>query len=448
MNKVFYLSDDAENPTTATLEDNYTRLVTRHDGQKYHHTHQTATGRPHIRRIKPGDVADIPANCPETRTFHKFIEKGTVMHGGKGSPICESCPLFAAGCEFIEERKQQLDTESFLRAHPSQMPTSFKKDEKNIGIWDEPGKILQVNAPVKGSLHELQQATATLKTTSPRLHSLISPIIVEWVRVLMSTEIPTRYGLPFSTLKKLLTLPRFITDEDGETYDVLDLAEYADNESKTLEKFSGIQTPEEKQQQTEENWHPNYFSLFFEALLGADKYTNITVDKDWNFTISQRIKHHRQVAKAMELNIFLDATLSRGDLASQIGVKKIDILPICEKPADFSNLVINFVRDIGKFGQARETEGKFAQQNRLKEFIAAVKTPDKLTGVIDYKKYATPEKYGYWWLDNRGSNAYKDVDQLILVGSPTANLGAQAAKYQPFWGSSRADRFKRVIWAR
>ena len=442
MRRVFYLSDDAENPTTAPVERNFERLVTRHDGQKYDPHHKTPMEKPYIRRIKAGETPDIPGNCPETQTFLKFQQKGLSIGGGADSPICQACPLIES-CQFLADRQQQLIHSDFLRAHPDQMVSDFKAVSQAIAIWDEPGKVFQNNRLIQFNWGDLEKGLATLQTKDSELHSSLTPIIADWYGKLLNTTIHPKYGMTFVELRELLGLPTLINlPTSGTNYRFISTTKLAAAADKLINppiSFSGIQSPAEKQQWIDSEWHPHYFSLLFGALSGRSKRVSISIDSQWNFTVSVPYYRHRKTAAAMGVNIWLDATLSTGDLAMMTGINKNDILAIEEAKADYSNLTIKIVGGVGSCGMNRETEGVFSQQQRINHLITSLTQffPDS-TGILEFKKYVTNISNsisGYWFLDNRGSNAFRDCDQLIAIGSPLPNLGALAMA----WAATRGQ---------
>jgi hypothetical protein len=444
MERVLYLSDDAENPTTASVETNFERFVTRHDGQKLDHSHKTPTGHPYKRRVKNGESAEIPGNCPENQTFLKLHQKGLGIGGGADSPICQSCPLLA-GCEFLSMRKQQLNHSALLRAHPDQITSDMRAGKQTIAVWDEPGKILKLNQVFKFHWNEINRALQILANQNPDLHEVLVQIFTHIYNKLASSQINPRFGMSFVELKNLLGLEELIDlpTPDG-TYrkaNIIRIAKEADKLLNPSLEFSGIQTPAQKQEWIDSEWHPHYFSLMFGALTGHHAYSTVTVDAGWNFTVSLPYSRHQKIIGNMGLNIWLDATLTTEDLAAITGIQQDKFLVTEEEQADYSNLTIKIVGGVGSCGINRETEGMYSQNQRIKNLLLAIeKLAPGSTGLIDFKRYINDEdiqgllKAGYWYVDNRGSNAFRDLKQLIAVGAPVSNLGALAGEFQALTG--------------
>ncbi|MBD2066034.1 primase C-terminal domain-containing protein [Leptolyngbya sp. FACHB-671] len=447
IDQVIMTTGNPENPTTAPTEKNYARLPARHKGLVYEHTHKTPSGRLHRRRAKTGENPDIPGNCPETDTFRKFDERGVIMRGGKGSAVCESCQLFGSSCEFIPARQLTLKDETCIICHINQVPEKFPEGWNVLGVHDEPGQTLKTTRTIRFPWEGLRRGLEKIRSLDPGLHSYLFPIFIAW-QTAIPAKIHQRFGLNFIELVESLPVPRFIAG-DGQTRDFLEAGKQADKLLNPQFSLSGIQTPSQKQSWIDENIHPHYFTLLFEALTDTDKRSCVTLDHNWNFTVTRRNYHYPRVAEAMAGNVWLDATLSTGDLAMKIGAKTNDFLPyemVAEDaPADgkpYENLTLKVVNRIGKCGRNREAGSQYTQTERLaklgetieQQIFQANPTASK-PAVIDFKVHAT-EGQGYWHKDSRGSNAYQDADHLILKGLPVPNLGAMAAEYQALTGNA------------
>ncbi|MBD2066265.1 primase C-terminal domain-containing protein [Leptolyngbya sp. FACHB-671] len=455
-NRVFYLSADAENPTTASVEREFTRLVPRHNGQVYDHSHHTALGNPYIRRAK-GETPDIPSNCPETETFHLLSQgKGFVAHGGKNSAICESCPLFA-NCEFLNTRSQQLENENFLRAHPDQMPTPKNTD---IGIIDEASKTLSINKTVTFSWEEMLASCRAIYQQNPSLYELIYPIVIDWADKINRAEINPRFGLPHVDAIKLLAKDLYQVDTDWlnapdvwATPSLWELATQCDEvlQGNLHEILSGHLSPAQKQTQISEKFFVKWFSQIVNILTGKDRYAHITFYADGRVAISRRYNRHRHVIQGFGFKVFLDATMSKSDLCLRVNLDPDTILEVEQEIAEkaFSNLTINLINDIGACSQQRDTHNTqnekvssiYAEQNRIAAAVDSIKAkhPGQKVGILDFKNKVhnySADVIGHWFVDNRGSNAFADCDVIVAIGKPLANLNALAQQYQALTGIS------------
>ncbi|MGR3280512.1 hypothetical protein ACSYAD_36270, partial [Acaryochloris marina NIES-2412] len=62
---------------------------------------------------------------------------------------------------------------------------------------------------------------------------------------------------------------------------------------------------------------------------------------------------HRDLAHAAQANVFLDATLSREDLALKLGCSPDEILVVQQAVPDTGNLEVIQVKDMGRVGMSR-----------------------------------------------------------------------------------------------
>ena len=222
--------------------------------------------------------------------------------------------------------------------------------------------------------------------------------------------------------------------------------------------LSGIHTPEEKAQLIRDNILFNWISPLLRVLAGDRRYS-VAIKPNRTLQIIKPFKRHQSVVKGFGFAVLLDATSTRDDLALNIGTSPDQLLEISqESPKDeFSNLTINCVRGIAGGrdriisqkinGQYQKVESENSQETRLKyaiEKIVADHSGEKI-GLIDHQqfikndshsviKHGLVEKFGYWFNESRGSNQFKELQHLIVVGRPTQNLGDLAAEWQSLSG--------------
>ena len=169
--RIFHLSSDHKNPTTSTVEQNSEDLVSRHNGENLDPTRLTPGGNPYRVRTRPNEHPDIPANCPETNTFllaHQ--EKDTFIYGGKGSPVCDRCPIFNS-CEFLARRHEQLTRKYNLRAHPNQVGNATT--EKDVAIIDEPGTLLEATKTIALNRSDISALFPALRERDRQFYNLL-----------------------------------------------------------------------------------------------------------------------------------------------------------------------------------------------------------------------------------------------------------------------------------
>ncbi|MGB3532139.1 MAG: bifunctional DNA primase/polymerase [Microcoleaceae cyanobacterium] len=222
--------------------------------------------------------------------------------------------------------------------------------------------------------------------------------------------------------------------------------------------LSGIYTPEEKAQLIKDNVLFNWVSPLLRVLSG-DQHYSVSIKPNRSLQIIKPFKRHQNVVQGFGFAVLLDATSTRDDLALNIGTSPDQLLEISqESPKDeFSNLTINCIRGIkgGRDriisqkinGKYQKVESENSQETRLKyaiEKIVADHSGEKI-GLIDHQqfikndshsviKHGLVEKFGYWFNESRGSNQFKELQHLIVVGRPTQNLGDLAAEWQSLSG--------------
>lgn len=455
--RIFYLDVNHRNPSTETVERNFEDLISRHDGLIEDSTRRTALGYKHERRIRFGENPNIPGNCPETRTFQLLQEeKDTLAFGGKGSPICESCPLFD-NCDYLKTRHRQLNQQTYLRAHPDQLPSPRAGD---VAILEEPGRLLKPTKVLSVKSLDIKETAWKLLEKAPKLHSLFYPVIRQLDCLLNNSTSIGKFGLnhdetlkKFPThLKKSLweTYQKDWLDPNVDPWGIPNLEEAINLLDRQFKEdlrdyIIGDHTPEEKQAFLKEQLALNWLSPLLHVLLGTKKGKKISLHLyRGELQITKTSHRHRGLIRDFSTTIFLDATLSKQDLTQLSGLHHTEILELRQAiaPEAFANLTIKVVRGMGHCGKQRRSESEYSQQRRINAAIAAIKAlhPEALVGAIDFKglgDYATSTS-GHWFHDNRGTNAFSENQVLIAIGSPLENLGALAATWKILTGQGKS----------
>ncbi|MGB3491982.1 MAG: hypothetical protein WBA57_04600 [Elainellaceae cyanobacterium] len=128
----------------------------------------------------------------------------------------------------------------------------------------------------------------------------------------------------------------------------------------------------------------------------------------------------------------MDATLSRKQLALQLGCSPEAIAVVKQRTEATQNLAITQIYDLGRLSQQRGNEQE-RRVNVLKHHYISL---PGTTYIIDFKKI---EAEGAWWRDSRGVNDVQDADRLVLVGTPCRNLATLEAQYHILTGRSPLD---------
>jgi hypothetical protein len=469
--RIFYLSPEHRNPTTATVETNYVDLEARHPGLNYDTDRKTALGKPHLVRAK-NQTPDIPSNCPENQTFLTVAELGLSVFGGKDSPICQSCPLLNQGCLFLENRRHTLTNERLIRADIN----SIHPSSNDILILDDLN-IVNTHQTIISNDEILKTVGSLQLRDDERIFKVLRPILVAvWKGLQSITTDNHKYGINHHEVMELMPTDDEInqliwehysddwlacdnvwgtpiyhyemingvptaTKIIGENFIAPSLNDLKNECYKILENYAkfinGLQTPEEKQQAIKDNVIPPWLPALIDCLIG-NKRINLRIDNG-KLIITKLSKRHRNIIKNAGFSVALDATKSKPDYALSLGINPKEILEVSEVKQSTPNLTIHIIKGMGRGGKQRR-DGKQDKYTIAVNAIAQRHQGQNI-GVIDHKSaidsYQGLElKLGYWYRDTRGSNQFLDTQAMISIGRPCPNLGQVAAEYQTLTGYS------------
>ena len=468
--RIFYLSPDHRNPTTETVEANFTDLEARHNGLNYDTDRKTALGKPHLIRAK-NQTPDLPSNCPENQTFLTVAELGLSVFGGKDSPICQSCPRLNQNCSFLENRRNTLTNERLIRADIN----SIHPASEDILILDD--LSIENTHQITVEINDVLMMVGKLQLRADhRIFKILRPILVEIYKGLLAVTTDTqKYGISHREVMKLMPSDDEInqliwehysddwlacynvwgtpiyhyemidgeptaTKVIGEDFIAPSLNDLKNECYKILENYAkfinGLQTPEEKQQAIKANVIPSWLPALIDCLIG-NKRINLSINNG-KLTITKLSKRHRNIIKNAGFSVALDATKSKPDYALSLGINPKEILEVAEIKRPTSNLNLHIITGLKASKQRRDT-----MQKRIDFGVSAIaqRHQGQHIGLIDHKSAidaydAQSLKLGHWYRDTRGSNQFLDTQVLISVGLPIPNLGQMAAEFQALTGYS------------
>lgn len=120
---------------------------------------------------------------------------------------------------------------------------------------------------------------------------------------------------------------------------------------------------------------------------------------------------HREVAQAAKFNLFLDATLSKRQLALLLGVGEEEIYIVRQEIPTHNNLQIIQITGLGMLGKKRR-ETQEQRADLIKEALRK-KYPGLVIG--DWKAHTQPGD-AQWFVSLRGSNEYEESPALATFG--------------------------------
>ncbi|MFB2917137.1 MULTISPECIES: hypothetical protein [Aerosakkonema] len=471
--RIFIISADHKNPTTATVEQNSEDLISRHNGEDLDYLRLTPLLQPYRTRTPKGKQPDIPGNCPETDTFIiASSEKDATIFGGKNSPICQRCSLFS-NCVFLQRRQEQLKAKYNLRAHIDSLGSVSHLD---VAIVDEPGTLLKATKNVKFTKAAIAQLALQLETENSQQYNLIRPFIRLVWRVLSNLENIPQYGYNHGESLAILAgekvdpllvkfwqryrkLGEFFehpiaaklrarlakANPNADPWDTPGIPELEEQLRVTLAHkwnhiLEGCQTPEQKQEAIKKYAVFNWLSSLLKVISGQDKYTDIQINAQGELEITRPSNRHRRTLSGFKFVNFLDATITIADLKRKTGIAHILEIEQKVAPDAFKNLYFRIVKGLGTNpkGTAAQTTWK-----RITAAIAGLidrtDVPDSKRAIIGFKGQLDkfPQAIatrGYWFKDTRGNNRFTSTNHLINFGLPKPNLAAKAGEWHALTG--------------
>ncbi|NEP42149.1 MAG: hypothetical protein F6K35_24180 [Okeania sp. SIO2H7] len=312
-------------------------------------------------------------------------------------------------------------------------------------IWEETGENLKIKKSIKVYQSDIQQLLAHVFRHQPEIVNDLEPLINQLLSLFSGEIKGDIYGVNHQRL--LDELPaldvsdemiaaiespdlKFLNATAEHGVDLKDLPrnlrkQFAPKDSDGAEKAKNTVL---------KRWLSELLPILAGDKVGYLNFSSVkrrAGEKTYiqkTLTISIPSDRHTSVARAAKTNVFVDATLSRDDLALILGCEPKEIEVIRQRQTPTPNLKVQQVIDMKSLGQSR---GK--QQLRQVEAIKKhyVSNPD--TKVIDFKKF---DGDGAWWVDSRGVNTLATVKHLILVGKPCPNIAELAAEWAVTTGKS------------
>lgn len=427
VSQVIYLSDQHRNPTVPTLErsNGWCDLEARHGGL-------SRVGN-RLQRSAKGDAYSVPANCSRIGVLSALRDKN-IPGADTANLICGTCTAREAcinaegpGYGYLNQRRNVLGS-PLLRAHPDSLPDPDDYPlEEALLIWDEPGQNFQVKQSVVVTFNDLQQTISAL-IVYPEIFALVQPLLVALLPLLDGSENLGKYGLkhlevkgklPDMTGVKIGEIALLLSPNLGFLNTTSDYGiDLADLPKQLRKAFS--ERDSEMAEQARDKVIKQWLVPLIRILQGGTGCIQVS---HYGLILNTPNPRHRTLAHAAQCNVFLDATLSREDLALKLGCSPDEILVVRQAVPDTNNLEVIQVKDMGRMGMSRGGD----QVKRTAALAGHYRDMDQeITRVIDFKRF---EEDGAWWRDSRGVNDFLAVQTLVLVGTPCRNLNDLAAEF-------------------
>lgn len=485
LDRLWYFSQDHRNPTTRTVEANYTDMPVRNDGMVVDESRRTALNNPHERWPKKGELPTTERNCSQTKAFHTLSEKGFQFEVGveaKINPICTNClrsfdcagmgeeATPGSGHSFRSDRRKVFEASSCIRASLDSAPNPKDLKHKNAQAGDDESQELVNGAFVDEAMRELNPVTlvnadladldklmAELEEKLPIVHGQIREPRLALRRILAREVKLTRetyHGYSDATIREVIgeapesleeilsqlelikpKLEEIFTEPDSFNLDGVDPKDRKDFSRETSKYLRDTIRRDSYREMWEKlrNLAPNWLIPFLKVWGGLEQ--GALRIKHGTLTVTTHNPRHAEVIKAMKFVVFMDATATREMLALYLGVDPTTIVQIEQEPPRYDNLTIVQVTGLGLVGHDR-SDSKNRQVKALKQEF---KQTHFDIGIIDVKEHSEGND-GWWFNQNRGSNEFKTRSALASFGIPYQDIGSLQAIYITLTGDRNVDK--------
>ncbi|PSF29180.1 hypothetical protein C7H19_24465 [Aphanothece hegewaldii CCALA 016] len=453
--KIWYISQDHRNPSIPLIEEEFTDLMPRSKYGFYRDEQRKL--RVATEETDPS-LIEIKGNCIRADWFNLLANKGynpnEKTEEGEINPICKTCPILGQ-CKsqsswYLKQRSKALKFDK-IREDIKSSPQKDYDYSNDIGVLEEPSRSLQ---PTK----KLTSFYEQILIESDRLREQVLPSTYQYLdRLIQSlkslatrknhTQEEKRYGLTNESLKTALASH----SNSGEIIDELDkiqllgeiiikpngvdLSKSDYKKHKSLAKLCNNIFRKEAYQETKENLEnlpPNALIFLLKFINGEKGIAARLNGEALILTIDDR-SSYSPVLNSMKSVIFLDSTISTERLQKISGLERpiISIRQKINKPLD--NLIVHNIQIEG-LGSSTYSD------TALKRVMAVKDAINKNAGysipIISLKAYQEQlGASGYWFVDNRGSNDFEGLENLIAVGSPNPNVGSVQDDYYALYGT-------------
>lgn len=440
--KLFYVSEEHRNPSVQTLIEGWVDCPPRHNGF-FRDEHDRLR-----RQGKEGEGYVVAPNCGRTLTGSALREK-QIGGADETSLLCQTCS-YLENCRrgkdfgYIRQRSEALVAPK-TRIHPLSLPSVFDADgnidhdyAEEVLIHDEAGAMLKVHRAFSVGVFDLQRTIADLMVAAPAQFQAIQDMLARLLRYLRGEVEQTRkYGWDCRQTVDILMQEGLIVDVEAVRQALtIDLRErlsttdkygvsLADLPSGMRKNFSDSdRTVAEKiRAEVALQWLPDVLDILTGVTGGA---LQINAGK---LLVTIADYRYREVAQHAKANIYLDATITREEMAWRIGCDADEIAVIQQEVQQGgAEVAVTQVTGLGRLGISGRSA--FLQQRVDAVVNHLCKTLSGQTAVIDFKRYNfSGDGRWAWYRDSRGINDLQDVLNLILVGTPCPNLAAMEAEY-------------------
>ncbi|MGK7928454.1 MAG: hypothetical protein AB4290_24970 [Spirulina sp.] len=413
-----------------------------------------------IRKLRDHPHADeswwSPPNCANIEAFDIVQQSGRSFdYSGdenKLNPICRAC-TFLETCptheRFYLHQKNRSQLHEFSRIHPKSLlpkDNSILSYKNAIGVIEESGtfNVLE-NQEIHGSCALANYTQSLANYTKLKITEVFSDDLLDFLERLIAIIIHGGYTeKDTDNFKKLEgkeahyglhASHRLLQFEPSNRCILTDsIRAQFDDEIRSLISINGIDAICKKKIEDIANMR-----CWMDVIDIAQRRINgaLTIVPDGDGKYFLRItKRNNQLIdniKSFAKILMLDATPNLEYLRKKFDIRDEKIKVFSRKIETSKNIEFFQITGLGDLGMQRRDN----LQNRINRTIDAIKNKHKnqKVGVLDFLKFIdlNDSDSGYWGVDSRGSNKFKNHDVLIICGRLNLNLSDLITEFSILW---------------
>lgn len=468
-NKIWYFDLNHRNPSTAPVESMFDMPV-RHDGMVPIRGRFTPQGKPHLRWASPDEIPVIPSLCHNAKLFIKLKEKGYSVDTFKEivtddenkaqerNPICQRCQ-FASKCHretgegygYLYERRMAMERRRIRASLDSAPdPVNYEYDE-DLAFVEEASRVLRGTQTLSAYNCELAALWARVERYSPTVFRQLQPLrfaLVDAINgcfdqhhgginrgtdhetLLANLPLPQDFlnladaiaalSSAMPTIKELVEEPDTVTGLGGKWRSI----------GQTARNLFKAQAAQETRDNID-NVPPNILVDVLEVWAGFKPGALRVFGKKLHVTT--RDTRHGDILKSMKFVDLLDATADKQVLAQIIGVDPNSIIEIQQDLPCLDNLTVVNVNMRG-MGSRQISDSCKGRQKAILEWVMHSHDPQEIRVIANKLDEHLPLD-GWWFNDNRSTNAYQDAGVIVAFNTPRTNLGVVQDEYRTLFGT-------------
>jgi hypothetical protein len=468
-NKVWYFDLNHRNPSTAPVESLHDMPV-RHNGMVPIRGRFTPKGKPHLRWASPDEIPVIPSLCHNAELFIKLKEKGYSVDTFKEivtddenkaqdrNPICQRCQ-FAGECHretgegdgYLYERRMAMERRRIRASLDSaSAPDNYEYDE-DLAFVEEASRVLRGTQTLSAYNDELASLWARVERYSPTVFRQFQPLRFALVDAIngcfdqhqgginrgtdhetLLANLPLPQDFPnladaiasvnsaMPTIKELVEEPDTVTGLGGKWRDI----------GQTARNLFKAQADRETRDNID-NVPPNILVDVLEVWAGFKPGALRVFGKKLHVTT--RDTRHGDILGSMKFVDLLDATADKQVLAKIIGVDPNSIIEIQQDLPSLDNLTVVNVNMRG-MGSRQISDSCKGRQKAILEWVMRTHDPQEIRVIANKLDEHLPLD-GWWFNDNRSTNAYQDAGVIVAFNTPRTNLGVIQDEYRTLFST-------------